>query len=352
MCGPHWSSLLSPDLFCPDLVISSGEGGLKGIFPCHRAVLASHSPFLSDLLQDTLEEATLLLPDFNPVEVEQLLLFLYGKLPEVERPGKIYSCLGLSGDGRLQEEEGEEQLEEIEIEGMPEVEEIEDDSELTTMEFQNVGNRQGLGITKYKYTFRDKVPESEELKESVVKRIRLRPLEELLKCDNINIKRTSVMWHIPPVNSPCSGDEIYQMKKPRSGTLKRNMMDGPVGKNLEEPTNQARQLFPRVEFTNAGKPVLAKSNDKTVSKNTKKNPFTFLSKQNRILGFVKKNRSKSSMPVGKSIQIQTPQGPVNIGYTKTADFSSGSCSLKKLVRLEAPLGKKVGGREREYDSSR
>ena len=341
VCGPHWSSLLSPDQFCPDLVISSVEGGLQGIFPCHRAVLASHSPFLSGLLQDTWEEATLLLPDFNPVEVEQLLLFLYGKLPVVERPGKIYSCLGLYGEQRLQEEEGGEQLEEIEIEGMPEVEEIED-----------VEIMQGLGKAKYKYTFRDKVPDSEELNESFVERIRLRPLGELLKCEDINIKRTSVMWHIPPITSPTFGEEICRIKKSRNETLKRIMTDEPVvRKNFEEPTNPVSQLFPRVEFTNAGKPVLTQSNYKTFSQNTNKNPFTFLSKQNRN-GFVSKNPSKSILPVGKSIQIQTPRGPVNVGYTKiapAADCRKGSCSLKNLVRLEAPLRRGDG---REYNSSR
>ena len=70
--GPSWSSLLAPDLFCPDLIISSGQGGQHGIFPCHKAVLASHSHLMCGLLNDTWGEATIMLPDFSGDVVEQL----------------------------------------------------------------------------------------------------------------------------------------------------------------------------------------------------------------------------------------------------------------------------------------
>ena len=59
---------------------------------------------LCGLLLDLKEEATLILPDFTGGQVEELLQFLYGKLPVVKKPGEIYSCLGgqegAAGGGR------------------------------------------------------------------------------------------------------------------------------------------------------------------------------------------------------------------------------------------------------------
>ena len=50
---------------------------------------------LCGLLLDLKEEATLFLQDFTGGQVEELLQFLYGKLPVVKKPGEIYSCLGV-----------------------------------------------------------------------------------------------------------------------------------------------------------------------------------------------------------------------------------------------------------------
>ena len=52
---------------------------------CHRSVLASHSTFLKEILfsvdQTTInEDIVIIIPDFSAVELQTLLLFLYGKL--------------------------------------------------------------------------------------------------------------------------------------------------------------------------------------------------------------------------------------------------------------------------------
>ena len=76
----------------------------QGDFLCHRVVMGSHSPMLCGLLLDLKEEATLILPDLTGGQVDEILHFLYRKLPVVKKPGEIYSCLGgqegAAGGGR------------------------------------------------------------------------------------------------------------------------------------------------------------------------------------------------------------------------------------------------------------
>lgn len=90
-----------------------------------RAVLASHSSFLHSLLVGREEEeAVLILPDFTPAEVEEVVQvaqlpspllpsvqFLYGRLEEVGRPGPAFACLRVSSLPLARKEEAVEGLE-------------------------------------------------------------------------------------------------------------------------------------------------------------------------------------------------------------------------------------------------
>ena len=69
------------------------------MFPAHRALLACHSPFLREVfLSDPInqeQEIVLHLPDFNPEDVEALVGFLYGKVPEISSAEEVFKSLAM-----------------------------------------------------------------------------------------------------------------------------------------------------------------------------------------------------------------------------------------------------------------
>ena len=145
-----------------------------------------------------------------------------------------------------------------------EVDDIKGDLKLANMELHDKDKLQGLQITKSKNT-EETVPNQVKPMKLVENRICLRPLGELIGCDDINNKRTSTMWHIPPATSPSSGEEATLIKQPRAIHKKvkdkRSSELGTVRKKLEVLTNPTKQLFARdrVVFTLAGQPLLAQS---------------------------------------------------------------------------------------------
>jgi len=78
----------------PDLEIQC-EAGTN--FTAHRALLACHSPLLRDVfLTDPIsqeQEIILHVPDFSQEDVEALLEFLYGKVPEITRAEDLFRSL-------------------------------------------------------------------------------------------------------------------------------------------------------------------------------------------------------------------------------------------------------------------
>ena len=73
--------------------------GAGRVFPAHRALLACHSPFLREVfLSDPIhqeQEIVLHLPDFIPEDVEALVGFLYGKVPEITSAKEIFKSLAM-----------------------------------------------------------------------------------------------------------------------------------------------------------------------------------------------------------------------------------------------------------------
>ena len=73
--------------------------GAGRVFPVHRALLACHSPFLREvLLSDAInqeQEIVLFLPDFKPQDVEALVGFLYGKVPEISSAEEVFKSLAM-----------------------------------------------------------------------------------------------------------------------------------------------------------------------------------------------------------------------------------------------------------------
>jgi len=91
----HYYNEIDPDDM-PDLEIKCGVGT---IYPAHRALLACHSPFLREIfLTDPInqeQEIVLHLPDFSPEDVEALIGFLYGKVPEISSGEEIFKSLSM-----------------------------------------------------------------------------------------------------------------------------------------------------------------------------------------------------------------------------------------------------------------
>jgi len=91
----HYYNEIDPERM-PDLEISCRTGK---VFPAHRALLACHSPFLREVfLSDPInqeQEIVLHLPDFNPEDVEALVGFLYGKVPEISSAEDIFKSLAM-----------------------------------------------------------------------------------------------------------------------------------------------------------------------------------------------------------------------------------------------------------------
>ena len=92
-----------------------------------RAVLSCHSSLMRSLLcqpcQDLDQASTIILPDFTPDQVDQMIQvgttvssiiatmnaqFLYGQLPELGGQGELFACLGLSSYPLARQEQGQD----------------------------------------------------------------------------------------------------------------------------------------------------------------------------------------------------------------------------------------------------